>query len=240
MKKAFPFIILIILWQLLAMIVNRSIIVPYPIDVFNIMIEYSLDISFYQSVGYTFLRVIVGLICSGFIGISFAFLAYHHKNIEAFLSPLVAFFQTIPQISYIIILLVWFNNLTALMIIIILMLFPIFYANCLNGLKGINQDLKDVIVLYHHTTFFNITKVYLPLIKHHINAAIDTCIPLSIKVAVMSEIFVSSTYGIGKQLYLARINIDTAAIFALTLYMVIIIEILLFLFHLYQRKRDKI
>lgn len=240
MKKAFPFVILIILWQLLSMIVNRTVIIPYPIDVFNKMIQYALDISFYQSLVQTFLRIILGLICSSFIGISFAFLSYHHQKIEAFLSPLVAFFQTIPQISYIILLLVWFSNKTALMIIIIFMLFPIFYTNCLNGLKGIDQDLKDVIILYHHTTFFNITKVYLPLIKYHISAAIDTCIPLSIKVGVMSEIFVSTTYGIGKQLYLARINIDTTAVFALTFYMVIIIEILLFLFHLYQRKKSKI
>lgn len=240
MKKAFPFVILIILWQLLSMIVNRTVIIPYPIDVFNKMIQYALDISFYQSLVQTFLRIILGLICSSLIGISFAFLSYHHQKIEAFLSPLVAFFQTIPQISYIILLLVWFSNKTALMIIIIFMLFPIFYTNCLNGLKGIDQDLKDVIILYHHTTFFNITKVYLPLIKYHISAAIDTCIPLSIKVGVMSEIFVSTTYGIGKQLYLARINIDTTAVFALTFYMVIIIEILLFLFHLYQRKKSKI
>lgn len=237
MKKAFPFIILIILWQLLAMTVNRTVIVPYPIDVLNTMLQYGKDISFYQSVGYTLLRIVLGFICSSFIGISLAFISYHYQNMEAFLSPLVAFFQTIPQISYIIILLVWFNNTTALMIIIIFMLFPIFYTNCYNGLKGIDSDLKDVIILYHHTAFFNIKNAYLPLIKHHINAAIDTCIPLSIKVGVMSEIFVSSTYGIGKQLYLARINIDTTAIFALTFDMVIIIQVLLFLFHFYQRKR---
>lgn len=237
MKKFFPFFILLMIWQCLAMIINKTIIIPYPVDVLKMMIQYAQEPSFYLSMGHTLLRIILGLMISSLIGLGLAFMSYDHRNIEAFLSPVVAFFQSIPQISYIIILLVWFNSRIALMIIIVLMLFPIFYANCLNGLKGIDQDLKDVIILYHHTPLFNIIKVYLPLIRHHINAAIDSCIPLSIKVGVMSEIFVSSAYGIGKELYLARINIDTTAIFALTFYMVIIIEILLSVFHFYQRIR---
>lgn len=237
MKKFFPFFILLMIWQCLAMIINKTIIIPYPVDVLKMMIQYAQEPSFYLSMGHTLLRIILGLMISSLIGLGLAFMSYDHRNIEAFLSPVVAFFQSIPQISYIIILLVWFNSRIALMIIIVLMLFPIFYANCLNGLKGIDQDLKDVIILYHHTPLFNIIKVYLPLIRHHINAAIDSCIPLSIKVGVMSEIFVSSAYGIGKELYLARININTTAIFALTFYMVIIIEILLSVFHFYQRIR---
>lgn len=237
MKKIFPFIILLMIWQCLSTAVNKTVIIPYPFDVLKTMIQYGQQPSFYLSMGHTLLRIILGLLISSFIGLTLAFMSYDHRNVEAFLSPIVAFLQTIPQISYIIVLLVWFNSRAALMIIIILMLFPIFYANCLNGLKGIDQDLKDVIILYHHTPLFNIIKVYLPLIRHHINAAIDSCIPLSIKVGVMSEIFVSSAYGIGKELYLARINIDTTAIFALTFYMVIIIEILLSVFHFYQRIR---
>lgn len=237
MKKVFPFIILIIIWQCLAMTVHRQVIIPYPATVFQTMISYGTDIDFYISVMHTLFRIIAGLFIASLIGLIFAFMSYDHKNIESFLSPIVAFFQTIPQISYIIILLVWFSNKTALMIIMVMMLFPIFYTNCFNGLKGIDPDLKDMIILYHHSPLFNIIKVYLPLIRHHINAAIDTCIPLSIKVGVMSEIFVSSTNGIGKELYLARINIDTAAIFALTLDMVIIIWILLFAFHFYQNRK---
>lgn len=237
MKRIFPFIILIIIWQCFAIAVNRQVIIPYPVDVLSKMMTYGQDPDFYISILYTLLRIIIGLLIANLIGMTLAFIAYDHKSIEANISPIVAFFQTIPQISYIIILLVWFSSQTALMIIIIMMLFPVFYTNYLHGLKGIDQDLKDVIILYHHTPLFNITKVYLPLIRHHINAAIDTCIPLSIKVGVMSEIFVSSANGIGKELYLARINIDTAAIFALTFDMVIIIWLLLALFHLYQDKR---
>ena len=237
MKKIFPFIILIIMWQCFAMTVNRQVIIPYPAEVLAKMMAYGQNIQFYISLLYTLLRIIAGLIIASLIGITLAFASYDHQYIEANLSPIVAFFQTIPQISYIIILLVWFSSKTALMIIIVMMLFPVFYTNCLHGLKGIDQDLKDVIILYHHPMLYNVTKVYLPLMRHHINAAVDTCIPLSIKVGVMSEIFVSSANGIGKELYLARINIDTAAIFALTIDMVIIIWILLSIFHIYQNKR---
>ena len=112
MKKIFPFIILIIMWQCFAMTVNRQVIIPYPAEVLAKMMAYGQNIQFYISLLYTLLRIIAGLIIASLIGITLAFASYDHQYIEANLSPIVAFFQTIPQISYIIILLVWFSSKT--------------------------------------------------------------------------------------------------------------------------------
>ena len=61
------------------------------------------------------------------------------------------------------------------------------------------------------------------MIKGYLVSAIETALPLSLKVGVMAEIFVSANRGIGKQLYFARVQIDMVSIFAWTLWMVIII-----------------
>ena len=81
--------------------------------------------------------------------------------------------------------------------------------------------------------------VYIPLIKGYIISAIETCLPLSLKVGVMAEIFVSSSFGIGKQLYLARVQIDMVSIFAWTIWMIIIINTINYLTNLIIKTRIK-
>lgn len=66
---------------------------------------------------------------------------------------------------------------------------------------------------------YNLRYAYLPLIQGYILSAIQTTLPLGLKVGVMTEIFVSTQYGIGKQLYLARVQIDMTSIFAWVLWM---------------------
>ena len=85
----------------------------------------------------------------------------------------------------------------------------------------IDSDLQDIIQLYHHSFLYNLRYAYLPLIQGYILSAIQTTLPLGLKVGVMTEIFVSTQYGIGKQLYLARVQIDMTSIFAWVLWMVL-------------------
>lgn len=80
--------------------------------------------------------------------------------------------------------------------------------------------------MYHHPLYYNLRYAYLPLIKGYILSAVETCLPLSFKVGVMAEVFVSAQHGIGKQLYLARVQIDMIGIFAWILWMVIIVWML--------------
>ena len=104
---------------------------------------------------------------------------------------------------------------------------------------AIDDTLNDVISLYHHSLSYNIVHVYIPLIKGYILSAISNTLPLSLKVGVMAEIFVSSAKGIGKQLYIARVNIDMVSIFAWILWMVIIILAITELSHMVVKKLNK-
>ena len=144
--------------------------------------------------------------------------------------------QTIPQIGYILVLLVWFKSITALMIIVVVMIIPNFYYNAYNGIINIDDSLKKVIQLYKKPFLYNLIHIYIPLIKGYIVSSIEQCLPLSIKVGVMAEIFVSSAKGIGKQLYNARVNIDMISIFAWILYMVLIISLVTYLTQLLTKR----
>lgn len=222
-KKLITSLVILGIWQVASMVISKEVILPLPFDVFNRMLSLSMQQDFYLAISSTLLRILLSFVIALIIGTTLGVLSGLYKTVYEFLYPLFTLLQTIPQIAYILVLLVWFDSLTALIIIVLLMLLPVFYHNAVNGILNIDSELNDVITLYHHSLAFNIWHIYLPLIKGYIQSAIETCLPLSFKVGVMAEIFVSSRQGIGKQLYNARVQIDMVSIFAWIIWMVIIV-----------------
>lgn len=222
-------LLLLALWQGFALSIDKAVILPLPFNVFKQMIDLASSKSFYVAILATLIRVFISFLLALVLGTFLGIISGLSKKINNYLYPLVSLLQTIPQIAYILILLVWFKSLTALIIIVLLMIFPIFYNNAVNGIKNIDPELKDVINLYHHSFGYNLFHIYLPLIKGYLISATESALPLSLKVGVMAEIFVSASQGIGKQLYFARVQIDMTSIFAWTIWMVIIILLLNYL-----------
>lgn len=238
-RKIFTLICILGIWQGFSLLINKEVILPLPLVVLNKMLDLVLQKDFYLAIFSTIIRVIISFVIALILGTILGIFSGLNKKVNDYLSPIISLLQTVPQIAYILILLVWFKSLTALIIIVLLMLIPVFYNNAINGIKNIQPELKDVINLYHHSFNFNLIHVYIPLIKGYIISAIETCLPLSLKVAVMAEIFVSSSFGIGKQLYLARVQIDMVSIFAWTIWMIIIINAINYLTNLIIKTRIK-
>ena len=222
-KKLLTSLILLGIWQVTSTIISKEVILPLPLDVFTKMLSFLSQVSFYKAVLATLSRIALSFVIAFVVGTMLGILSGLYKTIHDLLYPIFALLQTVPQIGYILILLVWFDSFTALIVIVLLMLLPSFYHNAYQGIINIDDTLNDVISLYHHPLPYNILHVYIPLIKGYILSAINNCLPLSLKVGVMAEIFVSSEIGIGMELYMARANIDMVSIFAWILWMVVII-----------------
>lgn len=218
-RKLILIFAILVLWQMASGMIQKEVILPYPGDVLQQMVAHLFQQSFYIAVISTIIRVMIGFFLALIIGVFLGILSGLFSDFRQYIQPLMTFFQTIPQIGYILILLVWFSSHIALLIIIFLMLVPTFYFNTLQGMLHIDSDLQDIIQLYHHSFLYNLRYAYLPLIQGYILSAIQTTLPLGLKVGVMTEIFVSTQYGIGKQLYLARVQIDMTSIFAWVLWM---------------------
>lgn len=231
----------ILIWQIAAWSVGNEVILPMPSAVFLKILSLLSDMTFYQSVGVTFLRAHFGFLISLVTGIGFALLSFRFIMIERFLSLWVRFLQTIPQISFIILLLFWFDREMSILIVIFLMAFPLIYVQELEGLKGIEQDYMDIIDLYHHQWWYNLVKAFLPLTSVQIEGSILAGLPLALKVTVMSEVLNQAREGIGRALSMARVNIDMTSVFAWTIVLVAAVsietEFIQFLFDQRRKKR---
>lgn len=224
-KKTISVICLLGLWQIFSSIIANEIILPYPMDVFKQIVALCLTSKFYKTVFTTLIRANLGFIIALLSGITIGLIAGLNKSFREFIAPILTFLQTIPQISFMIILLVWFDQFMCILIIVFLMTFPIVYHNVTTGIDNIDDTLKDVILLYHQPLSYTIFHIYIPLIKSYIFSAILSILPLCLKIGVMAEVLIQASQGIGTQLYLARMNIDMISVFAWTICLVIILTL---------------
>ena len=236
-RKITTVIIILIIWEIASLHIGKEVILPLPQNVLKAMIDLLSKDYFYTSILASLKRVIVSILSAFLIGTSTGILAGRHKWFDDYFTIVVTFIQVIPQIAFILIFMVWFRSETALYMIILIMICPLFYHNARNGILNIDPELKDVIMLYHHPWYYNLYKAYLPLIRSSLMSAFDSAIPLALKVGVMAEVFVSSRKGIGHAIYLARVNIDMTLIFAWVIYMILLIKVILTLYNFIMQKK---
>ena len=89
-----------------------------------------------------------------------------------------------------------------------------------------DRDLKDVILLYDESFFTKLTKIYIPECMHAIRGVVISCISLSFKVCIMSEVLGFVKIGIGREMYFDKANLDLAGVFAWTIIVIMLVFIL--------------
>lgn len=200
------------------------------------MIEMLLDISFYSTIFITLFHVVVVVVIGSLFAFILSYLAYQYKIIDELITPVISLLQSIPTMSYVILALVWTGSIQTVYIILTLVVFPLLYHNFLQGLKDIEQDYCDLILLYNPPQFYKLFKIYLPLIKASFISGISNALNLGAKVSVMAEILAQVPIGVGKAIHYCRIDFDMIGVFAWTLWLVIIVLAIEDLLNKYIRK----
>ena len=222
-RKVLIWLFYFILWQMIAMIVNQSVILPSFLDVLNRLVYILSDVSFYNHLFITLFRAILGTLSAFILSFIFAILSYDFKLINQGLKPLVLVSKTIPNITYILLVLIWFSREMSVFFVTLLILFPVLYTQISTGLLGINPEHLEVLKLYPETYFHRLTKVIIPLIRISLFEGLKGALSLGFKVGVMAEILGQVQPGLGYLMHIARMNFETVDLFAYTAIMIMVV-----------------
>ena len=225
-RKVLIWLFYFILWQMIAMIVNQSVILPSFLDVLNRLVYILSDVSFYNHLFITLFRVILGTLSAFILSFIFAILSYDFKLINQGLKPLVLVSKTIPNITYILLVLIWFSREMSVFFVTLLILFPVLYTQISTGLLGINPEHLEVLKLYPETYFHRLTMVIIPLIRISLFEGLKGALSLGFKVGVMAEILGQVQPGLGYLMHIARMNFETVDLFAYTAIMIMVVVLI--------------
>lgn len=222
----FSFFTLLLLWQILAIQVQNEIILPKPLAVWNTMVIQIQDPLFYTSIAFTLFRISIGLFIAFLLAFFISVLAYFYPWFKDLFHPVLTLIRSIPNISYILIVLFWFSAKTSVIIISFLILFPTMYATLEQGFSDIPKEYHDLMKLYPAKKYTEIRCIYLPFLKPYIFTAILTGLSLAFKVGIMAEILGQAGTGIGRQLNICRLQLQMEGVFAWTIWIILLLTIM--------------
>lgn len=218
---------ILIIWQIYAIHVDNPYLMPTPIDVFKNLFILLGEGRTYFIIFTTLSRLAISVVIASLIGLILGLLAGVFYQVEAFLKPLVTTLRTLPVVSIIVVILILYGNTFSLFLISFLLLFPIIYQAELEGIKNIDQDLKDVLSLEcSNCPFVVIKMVYFPLALPFFKTGMIQSTGLAIKVLIVAEYLSQTQISIGRELYFNRINLEYSKVFAWTFILIVIVIVI--------------
>ena len=210
-------LIWLVIWQVLALAVNNSILLSGPAETVKALIGLGSEASFYISVGITVGKVMSGFITGLILGSGLAVLSYRISIIKEFLSPFVSVIKSIPVVSFIIIALIWAGSSNVTIIVSAVISFPIFYKNLLEGLAVTDPKMLELAKVYQMKAGKKIRYIYLPSLSSQIKSAVSLAIGMAFRGGITAEVVGQPLRSIGNGLYRSKINLATSEMLAWTL-----------------------
>jgi NitT/TauT family transport system permease protein len=212
--------LILLVWKLLSLNYN-PIILPSPEKSFFTIYEMMLTKTFWVSIGYSFFRVVSGYLLALLIGTLLGIIMGLNEKIDNLFRPAVSMLQTVPNISWILIAIIWFGlNSKIVIFTIFISLTPIFVINSYEGIKNTSQEYLEMAAVYRLKPLTIFTKIYLYSIKPYLRSAAVITGERAWKIGAMAELLSLDT-GIGAGLYWARNNLQTERIFAWTIVLIL-------------------
>ncbi|SHK37271.1 NitT/TauT family transport system permease protein [Clostridium cavendishii DSM 21758] len=224
-------IILVIVWQIVALKLDNPIYLPTVDSVFKNLNTIIKSGDFFLNVYNSLNRTIISFLLALIIALVLGLVASLNKIIRNMLRPINALATSIPTMVLVVLALIWFNKDKAPLIVGFFIVFPILYDGVLSGILNIDKNIIEMTDVFKVKLRDKLLKVYFPAIKFQILNLLVSTFSLAFKVVIAGEVHGQPQYGIGTVIQYEKMNFNTDAIFA----WIIIIAIISFLLQIVQR-----
>ena len=211
----------LILWALLARLVDRELLLPGPVAVLRRLTSLLVTASFWRTVGVTLLRILCGAVLGTLLGVLAAILTWRFRLLRSLLSPLLGIVKSTPVASFILLLLIWLGRDILPSVIVALMVLPVTWANVETGLRGVDPLLLEMAEVFRFPPLRSLGRVWLPSLLPSFLAACRSTLGLAWKAGVAAEVLTVPVRSIGKMLYESRLNLETTDLFAWTVVVIL-------------------
>ena len=222
LKKSIAVLILLLIWQAAAMLIDQTVLLASPWEVVLRLFTLIGEDSFRSVVGFSFARISLGFAAGLAAGCLLALLSSGHSWLETLLSPLMVTIKTVPVASFIIIALIWISSSGLSLFISFLMVLPVIYNNVLSGIRSIDPKMLQMSHIYRLSGSVKLKYITIPSVYPYFISACKISLGLAWKAGVAAEVIGIPTGSIGEKMYMSKIYLDSAGLLAWTVVIVII------------------
>ncbi|MEI3180929.1 MAG: nitrate ABC transporter permease [Lachnospiraceae bacterium] len=192
-----------------------------PVDTLRALCEQIVLPDFWSAIVFSFWRISIGFFLAFFLGLFTGSLAYRFPIVDEFLEPPVQLMRLIrrvlrdPGTD-----LVAPQNLSVF--ISFLVVYPMIHVNTKAGLISADRELLATAVVFHIPFIRRALYIYRTALYPYLKSACRTALGMGFKSGIAAEVIGVPDGSIGEGLYLAKIYLSTAELFAWTVVIILV------------------
>ena len=228
-------IFLVILWQMLAMMIGKSYILPSPIEVIGSLWKHRTEI-FTVHLPATMLVMTIGCTASIVIGVGLAVLMDVSKTAERALYPILTFTQTIPVMCISPVFVLWFGYSTGMRaLVVVLVTFFSITVNVFDGFKASKKAREELLKTYGADRWQCLKLAKWPAALPYFFTALHVAVPWSTVGAAVAE-WLGAPKGLGTYSRNCMASLDAAGLLAPLVLLTAIALLLNYILNILERR----
>lgn len=215
-RKTLILLFWLALWFGLALIADNPILIATPVQTAVRLLKLLGAADFYRAVAGSLLRIGAGFLAGCCVAVLLAAVSRRFPFLEELLAPMVGLLKAIPVASFVVVLLIWWGASFLGVAVSFLVVLPNIYINTLEGLKSTDRELLEMAGLFRLPRSSRLFYLYLPALKPFLYSGLKLSLGMCWKSGVAAEVIGTPDFSIGGALYLSKVYLDTAGVFAWT------------------------
>lgn len=226
----------LLLWEIAARAVASEIVLPSPSRVARTAAELFPTSRFLAALEGTFLRGILSFGISLTAGAAVGLACGLSPVLASALSPALTVIRATPVLAVILLALIWFPSGAVPVFAAVLMAFPVVVSDVRQGVLAADPGLLEMARLFRLRKRDRVRSIYVPALAPYLASASHGALGLCWKVVVAGEVLSQPARALGTGMQGARIQLETAEVFAWTLAGILLCALTDAAFKLAQRK----
>lgn len=216
MRRAAIIVVWLLVWEIADRVVDNRLILTGPIRTAQALVEQVTDPQFWPIVAASFGRISLGFTAAFVVGIILALIAHRSTLVRDVMAPVMQVLKTVPMVSFIIMLLIWVGAQALTVWLAFLIVTPLIYLNMTAGLGAVDRNSIEIAQVHRVSAGKRFLYVYRPVFMPFLISACQIGVGMSWKAGIMAEVFATPAFSVGKEMFTAKTFLDTPALFAWT------------------------
>ena len=221
LSKFLVVLLWIAVWQIVSMIVGNVFVIVGPWETVLALFRLIGEGRFFPSVEKSLACIICGFFAGSLLGGISAALAYSFRIFNEIIEPFFKIIKTVPVVSFIILVLIWFSKDMTAPLISMTVTAPVIYYNIKAGLESTDKQLLEMAEVFRVGMGRKVKHIFLPGLKPYILSSVQTAFGMAWKSGAAAEVIGQPLMTIGNGLYRGKINLATDEVLAWTVAIVV-------------------
>lgn len=215
-RKALIILFWLAVWALAALAVDNGILLASPQETLKELFSLLGKSSFYRTAVMSLLRIGAGFFAGFTAAVLLAAAGSRFPLLADFLSPVMSLLKSVPVASFVVLLLIWWGSSFLAVAICFLVVLPNIYISTLEGLRNVDRELLEMAQVFRLPFRSRFFYIYRPALQPYLCSSMKVALGMSWKSGVAAEVIGTPDFSVGEQIYLSKVYLNTAGVFAWT------------------------